>query len=125
MKLKPIRSEAEYDVALKAIERYFNVPPKKGTADADRFDMLAMLIEAYERVRWPIPQAEPIDVIKYRMETHGYTQADLARVLGSRARASEVMSGKRPLSLSMIRRLAASWDLPVAALVGALDRAAA
>lgn len=125
MKLKPIRSEAEYDAALKAIERYFNKPPKKGTSEADRFDMLAMLIEAYERVRWPIPQAEPVDVIKYRMETHGYTQADLAGVLGSRARASEVMSGKRPLSLTMIRRLACSWEIPVEALVGPLDRAAA
>lgn len=125
MKLKPIRSEAEYDVALKAIERYFRKPPKKGTAEADRFDLLAMLIEAYERGRWPIPQAEPVDVIRYRMETHGYTQADLARVLGSRARASEIMNGKRPLTLSMIRRLAASWDIPVDALVGPLDRAAA
>lgn len=125
MKLKPIRSEAEYDVALKAIERYFRKPPKKGTAEADRFDMLAMLIEAYERGRWPIPQAEPVDVIRYRMETHGYTQADLARVLGSRARASEIMNGKRPLTLSMIRRLAASWDIPVDALIGPLDRAAA
>lgn len=125
MKLKPIRSEAEYDVVLKAIERYFRKPPKKGTAEADRFDMLAMLIEAYERGRWPIPQAEPVDVIRYRMETHGYTQADLARVLGSRARASEIMNGKRPLTLSMIRRLAASWDIPVDALIGPLDRAAA
>ena len=125
MRLKPIRSEINYDMALKAIERYFNKPPKKGTAEADRFDVLATLIEAYERVRWPIPPAEPVDVIKYRMETHGYTQADLARVLGSRARASEVMRGKRPLSLSMIRRLAASWEIPVETLVGPLDRAAA
>jgi HTH-type transcriptional regulator/antitoxin HigA len=125
MRLKPIRSEIDYDVALKAIERYFNKPPKKGTAEADRFDVLATLIEAYERVRWPIPEADPVDVIRYRMETRGYTQADLARVLGSRARASEVMRGKRPLSLSMIRRLAVSWEIPVEALVGPLDRAAA
>jgi HTH-type transcriptional regulator/antitoxin HigA len=86
MRLKPIRSEIDYDAALKTIERYFNKPPKKGTAEADRFDVLATLIEAYERVRWPIPEADPVDVIRYRMETHGYTQADLARVLGSRAR---------------------------------------
>ena len=125
MRLKPIRSEMDYDAALKAIERYFNKPPKKGTAEADRFDVLATLIEAYERVRWPIPEADPVDVIRYRMETHGYTQTDLSRVLGSRARASEVMRGKRPLSLSMIRRLAGSWQIPVEALVGPLDRAAA
>jgi HTH-type transcriptional regulator/antitoxin HigA len=125
MRLKPIRSEINYDMALKAIERYFNKPPKKGTAEADRFDVLATLIEAYERVRWPIAEADPVDVIRYRMETHGYTQADLAHVLGSRARASEVMRGKRPLSLSMIRRLAGSWEIPVEALVGPLNRAAA
>ena len=62
MKLKPIRSEIDYDMALKAIARYFNKPPKKGTAEADRFDVLATLIEAYERVRWPIPAADPVDV---------------------------------------------------------------
>jgi HTH-type transcriptional regulator/antitoxin HigA len=125
MRLKPIRSEIDYDMALKAIERYFNKPPKKGTAEADRFDVLATLIEAYELVRWPIAEADPVDVIRYRMETHGYTQADLAHVLGSRARASEVMRGKRPLSLSMIRRLAGSWEIPVEALVGPLNSAAA
>ena len=124
MRLKPIRSEIDYDMALKAIERYFNKPPKKGTAEADRFDVLATLIEAYERVRWPIPAADPVDVIRYRMETHGYTQADLARVLGSRARASEVMRGKRPLSVHDPPAGGLVGD-PVEALVGPLDRAAA
>jgi HTH-type transcriptional regulator/antitoxin HigA len=100
-------------------------PPKKGTAEADRFDVLAMLIEACERVRWPMLEADPVDVIRYRMETHGYTQAGLARVLGSRACASEIMRGKRPLSLSMIRRLAGSWEIPVEALVGPLDHVVA
>ena len=55
MRLKPIRSEIDYNAALKTIERYFDKPPKKGTAEADRFDVLATLIEAYERARWPIP----------------------------------------------------------------------
>ena len=68
MRLKPIRSEIDYDTALKAIERYFSKPPKKGTAEADRFDVLATLIEAYERERWPIAEADPVDVIRYRME---------------------------------------------------------
>lgn len=125
MILKPIRTEANYDAALKAVERYFDKPPRKGTPEADRFDVLSMLIEAYERVRWPIPAADPIDVIRYRMQTHGYTQADLAQVLGSRARASEILMGKRELSLTMIRRLAATWSIPVEALVGPLDKVAA
>jgi HTH-type transcriptional regulator/antitoxin HigA len=125
MTLRPIRNEADYNAALKAVEHYFDKPPRKGTPDADRFDVLSTLIETYERVRWPIPLADPIDVIEYRMQTHGYSRADLAQVLGSRARASEILKGKPELSLTMIRRLAATWSIPVEALVGPLDEAVA
>lgn len=125
MKLKPIRTEADYSAALKAIERYFNKPPKRGSAEADTFDILATLIEAYERRRWPIDLAQPIDVLRYRMTTGGYTQADLATLLGSRSRASEVLSGRRELTLPMIRRIAAAWSIPADALIGPLDQQAA
>jgi len=125
MKLKPIRSEADYNAALKAIERYFDRPPRRGSSEADTFDVLATLIEAYERKRWPIGLPRPLDAIRYRMEVAGYTQADLAGLLGSRSRASEVLSGKRSLTLPMIRRVAAAWSIPVDALVGPLDQEAA
>ena len=125
MKLKPIRTEADYTAALKAIERYFDKPPRRGTAEADTFDILATLVEAYERRRWPIDLPRPIDALRYRMETGGYSQADLAELLGSRSRASEVLRGKRELTLPMIRRIAAAWSIPAEILIGPPEREAA
>lgn len=96
-KLDPsIRSEADYDPALKEIQRYFENEPRPGTPHADPFDLLALIIDDYERKRWPIKPPDTIDAIRYRMETAGYTQADLGRLLGSRQRASDVLTRKRP-----------------------------
>ena len=80
--IRPLRSEADYDAALAEIERYFDKPPKRGTPAADRFDLLALVIEDYERKHWPIEAPSPIAAIKYVMELRGYSQADLAKVLG-------------------------------------------
>ena len=115
--IRPIRSEADYDAALKAIERYFEHEPKPGTPDADRFDLLALIIEDYERKRWPIEPPVAIDAIRYRMETGGYTQADLGRLLGSRQRASDILTGKRPLTMRMAWRLHREWGIPAEALI--------
>ena len=90
--IRPLRSEKDYDAALAEIDRYFVKPPKRGTADADRFDLLALVIEDYERKFWPIDPPSPVDAIRYRMDTGGYTQSDLGRLLGSRQRASDVLS---------------------------------
>lgn len=125
MKIKPIRTKADCDAALRAIEKYFDRPPRKGTPEADRFDVLATLIEAYERKRWPIDPPSPVDAILYRMETAGYTQGDLARLLGSRSRASEVLSRKRPLTLGMIRKLSQEWNIPADCLIEVENRAVA
>jgi antitoxin component HigA of HigAB toxin-antitoxin module len=81
--IRPLHSEADYDVVLNEIERYFKNEPKPGTPEGDRFDLLALIIEDYERRRWPIEPPDTIDAIRYRMETGGYTQADLGRLLGS------------------------------------------
>ena len=99
--IRPLRSEADYDKALSEIERYFENEPKRGTPDADRFDLLALIIEDYERKRWPIDPPDTIAAIRYRMETGGYTQADLGRLLGSRQRASDILTRKRPLTMRM------------------------
>ena len=90
--IRPLRSEADYDAALNEIEQYFEKEPKPGTPEADRFDLLALIIEDYERKRWPIEPPDAIDAIRYRMETGGYTQADLGRLLGSRQRASDILT---------------------------------
>jgi HTH-type transcriptional regulator/antitoxin HigA len=114
---RPIRTEAEYKAALVEIERYFVNEPKKGTPEADRFDLLALLIEAYEDQHHPIGPPHPVEMIRHRMRTAGYTQADLAALLGSRARASEVLAKKRRLTLPMIWKLSRKWKIPAEALV--------
>ncbi|MBX3503580.1 MAG: helix-turn-helix domain-containing protein [Alphaproteobacteria bacterium] len=101
------------------------IKPVRTKADSDRFDVLATLIEAYEPKRWPIDKPSPVDAILYRMEAAGYTQGDLARLLGSRSRASEVLSRKRPLTLAMIRKLSREWNIPADCLIDTEDRAAA
>jgi HTH-type transcriptional regulator/antitoxin HigA len=115
--IRPLRSEVDYDAALEEIERYFEDEPKPGTLDADRFDLLALIIEDYERKRWPIEPPDTIDAIRYRMETGGYSQSDLGRLLGSRQRASDILTGKRPLTMRMAWRLHREWGIPAEALI--------
>jgi len=114
---RPIRTETEYKAALAEIERYFADEPEEGTAEADRFDLLTLLIEAYEDRHHPIGPPHPVEMIRHRMRTAGYTQADLAVLLGSRARASEVLKKKRRLTLPMIWKLSREWKIPADALV--------
>jgi len=115
--IRPLRSEADYDAALAEIERYFDEPPKPGTPAADRFDLLALVIEDYERKAWPIEPPSPVDAIRYRMETGGYTQADLGRLIGSRQRASDVLARKRRLTMGMAWKLHREWGIPAEALI--------
>ncbi len=115
--IRPLRTEADYDEALEQIERYFENEPKPGTPEADRFDLLALIIEDYERKRWPIESPETIDAIRYRMETGGYSQADLGRLLGSRQRASDILEKKRPLTMRMAWKLHREWGIPAEALI--------
>jgi HTH-type transcriptional regulator/antitoxin HigA len=115
--IRPLRTEADYDEAFEEIERCFENEPKPGTPEADRFDLLALIIEDYERKRWPIEPPEAIDAIRYRMETGGYTQADLGRLLGSRQRASDILTNKRPLTMSMAWKLHREWGIPAEALI--------
>jgi len=115
--IRPLRTEADYDEALEQIERYFENEPKQGTPEADRFDLLALIIEDYERKRWPIESPETIDAIRYRMETGGYSQADLGRLLGSRQRASDILAKKRPLTMRMAWKLHREWGIPAEVLI--------
>ena len=115
--IRPLRAEADYDWALAEIARYFEKPPVVGTEDADRFDLLAAVIETYEAKHWPIEPADPVDAIRYRMEIAGYTQADLARLLGSRPRASEIMNRKRALTIPMAYKLHREWNIPAESLI--------
>ncbi len=115
--IRPLRNEADYDAALRTIERYFEKEPKRGTAAADRFDLLALVIEDYEKKRWPIEPPDPVDAIRYRMETGSFTQADLGRVIGSRQRASDILARKRRITMQMAWKLHRQWGIPAEALI--------
>jgi len=92
--------------------------PKPGTPAADRFDVLAALIAEYEARHWPIEPPDPVAAIRARMEQAGYTQADLAQLLGSRSRASEILARRRGLTMEQVRRLHEAWRIPAEALIG-------
>ena len=101
--VKPIRTEADYTRAMREMKRLWGA--KLGTPDGDRLDVLATLIDAYESEQFPIDPPDPIEAIRFRMEQQGLTRKDLEPMIGSRTRVSEVLSRKRSLSISMIRRL--------------------
>ena len=115
--IRPLRTEADYEAALAEIERYFESEPRPGTREADRFDLLALVLEDYENKHWPIEAPDPIDAIRYRMELGGYTQADLGRLIGSRQRASDILSRKRRLTMKMAWKLHRDWGIPADALI--------
>lgn len=116
MEIRPIRTDADHRAALLEIDRLWGAAP--GTNDGDRLDILAALVERYEETRWPIPAGAPVDILKFMMEQQGHTQTDLGRLLGSRSRASEILNGRRALTLDQIRLIARAWRIPVASLVG-------
>jgi HTH-type transcriptional regulator/antitoxin HigA len=117
MDIRPLRTEADYDWALLEIEQYFNRQPIPGSPRADRFDVLAALIAEYERRHCSIDPPDPGAAIRARMEQAGYTQGDLARLLGSRSRASEILAGRRGLTMEQARRLHEAWHIPAEALI--------
>ncbi len=115
MELKPIKTETEYRTALAEIERLFDVA--EGTAEADRLEVLALLVENYEATHCTMPTPEPIDFLLYIMENRGLTRKDLEPYIGSRGRVAEVLNRARPLSLTMIRLLSDGLKIPAALLI--------
>lgn len=117
MDIRPIRTERDYDWALAEITHYFDNQPQPGTPEADRFDVLAALIEAYENIYWKIEAPDPVEAIKEHMASFDKSQADLAKLLGSRSRASEVLHRRRRVSIDMVHRLSTEWHIPAEVLV--------
>ncbi len=112
--IRPIRSEADHAAALAEIDALFSAAP--GSPDADRLEVLAVLVAEYERAHGTEMPAHPIEVLTLAMKAQGRTQADLAELLGSRSRASEVLGRRRQLSSSMVEKLAQAWAIPAALL---------
>lgn len=115
--LRIIKSEGEYENALEKaylLMQHDNLREK----DADELELLTLLIEHYEKEHYPVLPPKPIDAIKFRLEQLGKPEAELSKILGARSRQSEILSGKRKLSLSMIRKLHDVLGIPAVSLIG-------
>ncbi len=119
MELRPIRTQADYQEALREIELLFDAVPN--TPECDRLDVLSTLVEAYEKAYFPTEKPAPIEAIQYYMDTRGWSRRDLESCLGSRARVSEILSRKRPLTLEMIRKLNQELGIPAEILIQPYD----
>jgi HTH-type transcriptional regulator/antitoxin HigA len=115
MEIKPIKSNADYKRALREIEQLWEAKPD--TPESNRLELLSILVEAFEREHYPIPLPNPIAAIEHCMESRGLTRKDLEPFIGSRARISEVMARRRPLTLNMIRRLTVGLAIPTDVLI--------
>lgn len=118
-----IRSDVDYEAAMTEFEGYFDNEPAAGSPEADRFELLGLVLSKYEEDRWPISPPRPLDALKFAMEQRGHSQTDLANLLGSKSRASEILNGKRDLTIEQIRLVAREWRIPVASLIGELEAA--
>jgi HTH-type transcriptional regulator/antitoxin HigA len=119
MDIKPIRTEKDYEAALQEIERLMDAEPD--TPEGDHLDVLATLVDAWEDKYHPIDDPDPIEAILHRMEALGLSRKDLEPMIGSRARVSEVLSRKRPLTINMIRKLNKEMRIPAEVLIQPYD----
>lgn len=119
--LKPIRNESEYRSALAEASIYFDNEPEFETKKADRFEILLMLIEAYEAKHFRISPPDPIEAIKFRMEQAGLKPKDLQPMIGGLNRVYEILNRKRPLTLKMIWKLHSMLGIPAESLIRQVD----
>jgi HTH-type transcriptional regulator / antitoxin HigA len=115
MKIHPIHTEKDYKNALARIEEIFDARP--GTQEGDELEILGILVDEYEKKNFPIEAPKPVEAIKFRMEQLGMEQKDLAKLIGSKSRASEILSGKRSLSLRQIKILYRKLGIPAEVLI--------
>ncbi len=115
MDIKPIRTEADYENALTEIDRLWLA--EAGSPDGDKLEIMITLVEAYEEKHHPIPPPDPVEAIIHLMESQSLSRSDLEAYIGSRARVSEVLNRRRPLSLNMIRKLQAGLGIPADVLI--------
>jgi HTH-type transcriptional regulator/antitoxin HigA len=118
MEIRPIRTDEDHRAALAEIEACWGAP--EGAEASDKLDVLVSLVETYEAKRWPIEvddNFDPVDVLAYAIEELGHTQAELADLLESRSRASEILSRRRALTVEMIHKISDAWKIPAELLV--------
>ena len=115
MKITPVKTEKDYKVALKEIDRLFSAKPN--TPNGDKLDILATLVQAYEEEHYPINFPDAVDALNYWIESRGLERKDLAECIGTRARISEILNRKRDLTLNMIRKLHDELHIPAELLI--------
>jgi HTH-type transcriptional regulator/antitoxin HigA len=118
MDIRPIRTDEDHRAALAAIEACWGAP--EGTEEGDKLDVLLALVEIYEARRWSIELSErfdPVDILQYAIAELGHSQAELAELLGSRSRASEILARRRALTVEMIHKIGEAWKIPADLLV--------
>ena len=114
---KPIKNDALYEDALERIYNLLQKEVEPGSVEGDELEVLSILVKEYETVHYPMPKPNPIEAIKFRLEQMDMTGADLSTILGYRSRKSEILSGKRKLSLNMIRKLSQRLHIPAEVLI--------
>jgi HTH-type transcriptional regulator/antitoxin HigA len=119
MRIRPIKTKADHREALKAIEKLMGARP--GTPDGDRLDVLTTLVERYEEQVDAIEPPDPIEALRYHMESRGITRRDLEPFIGSRARVAEVLNRRRALTIDMIRRLHEGLGISAEVLIRPYD----
>ncbi len=117
MDFKILKTKKDYENALKRLEKVFDAKP--GSKESNELELLAMLIERYEKEHFPIDAPDPVEAIKFRMEQLGMKQKDLDKIIGGKNRVSEILNRKRKLSLEMIRNIHASLYIPLESLIQA------
>ena len=125
MEIKAIRTEQDYLAALREVSALIDFDPSLDTPEGERLDVLGTLVQSYESKHYPIDPPDPVDAIKFRMEQSGMTVKDLVPYIGTLNRGYEVLSHKRSLSLSMIRRLSEGLKIPAEVLIRESEPAAA
>ena len=118
MDIRPIRTDDDHRAALAEIDACWGAP--EGTEAGDKLDVLIALVEIYEAKRWPVEidiAFDPIDVLHYAIEELGHSQTELAELLGSRSRASEILARRRALTVEMIHKISEAWKIPADLLV--------
>lgn len=116
MEIRPIKNDADHAAALAEIASLWNAAAN--SEDEDKLDILSTLVEKYEESRWPVDEdIDPIDLLRFAISDLGHTQAELAELLGSRSRASEVLNRRRALTVEMIRTISEAWKIPADLLV--------
>lgn len=117
--LKPIKTEVQYQDSLARIYELMQAELNENSSEADELEVLSILVKEFELIHYPVPSPNPLEAIKFRLDQLGLPEKELGEILGYRSRKSEILSGKRKLSLTMIRKLNEVLNIPAEVLIKA------